>query len=160
MKHSTLQAVTLSLLQTEARQMMAMCFWKNSHHWSSQPLPTTKDSAHVVIRVVYFQTVNWVGFNFCKYHAQGIRIFQQLPKNERLFYEVQPNCYTKFPVWCIDSQHFANVIDELNHCAGIDLKFIVSSPNQIPEIFQPLNLTFSEREQRKRRSRGTVSVNR
>ncbi|MBW4559200.1 MAG: hypothetical protein KME59_25440 [Trichormus sp. ATA11-4-KO1] len=125
--------------------MMAMCFWKNSHHWSSQPSPRKKYSDHVVIRVADFKTINWVGFNFCKYHAQAVRIFQQLPSSEKLFYEIQPNCYKKFPVWCIDSRQFENVINELNHCAGIHLRFIISSPHQVPELFQPLNLTFLER---------------
>lgn len=125
--------------------MMSMCFWENSHYWSSQPSPRRQYSSGVVIRVAYFKKVNWVGFNFCKYHAEAVGIFQELPKSEKFFYELKPNCYISFKVWCVDGKHFEKVISGLNNYVDIGLEFIISSPDQVPELFQALNLTFYER---------------
>lgn len=125
--------------------MMSMCFWSNSHYWSSCPSPRKKNSSTVVIRVAYFKKVNWVGFNFCKYHAEAVKIFRTLPANDRFFYEMKLNCYAAFNVWCIDDKHFEKLISELNNYVDIGLEFIISTPDQVPELFQALNLTFYER---------------
>ncbi|BAY42164.1 hypothetical protein NIES2111_65600 (plasmid) [Nostoc sp. NIES-2111] len=137
--------------------MMSMCFWRNSHYWSSYPSAKKQNSSSVVIRVAYLKKVNWVGFNFCKYHAEAVRIFKTLPDTERFFYKFDLNCYAAFKVWCIDSKHFEKVISELKNYPDISIEFIIGSLKQVPEIFKPLNLTFYERsgrEQRERRSRG------
>jgi hypothetical protein len=136
------------LLKAEAHQMMSMCFWKNSHYWSSCSSSRKQNSSSVVIRVAYFQKVNWVGFNFCKYHAQAVKNLKTLPDSDKFFYEIKPNCYASFKVWCIDDKHFEKVISFLNNYADVDLEFIINSPEQIPELFQPLNLTFYERRAR------------
>lgn len=125
--------------------MMAMCFWKSSSYWSSLLPSPLKDSASVVIRVSCFKKVNWVGFNFCKYHAQAVEVFRKLPENERFFYEIKPNHYAAFKVWCIDECHFKKVISELNNYAEIKLEFLVSDPSQVPQLFQGLKLEFSPR---------------
>ncbi len=127
--------------------MMSMCFWENSYYWSSQPPAKKQYSSEVVIRVADFKTVSWLGFNFCKYHAQGVRVFQELPNNEKFFYELKPNYYTSFKVWCVDHKHFYKLVSELNNYADIKLEFIINSPHQVPELFQPLNLTFFERSE-------------
>jgi hypothetical protein len=145
LNHSELQKVIPALLKTEAHQMLSLCFWRNSHYWSSRPSSKTRDSDSVVIRIAYFKTVNWVGFNFCKYHPDAVEVLRKLPKSDRLFYEFKPNCYASFKVWCVDSQHFEKIISLFNNYPDIELEFIISSPHQIPELFQPLNLTFYER---------------
>ncbi|WP_242044824.1 hypothetical protein [Anabaena azotica] len=145
MNYPILQKVTPTLLKTQAHQMMSMCYWKNRCYWSSQASSRKQSSADVVIRVADLQQVNWVGFNFCKYHEQAVGIFQELPKSEKFFYELKPNHYASFKVWCVDAMHFENLINKLNNYTDVELEFIISNPQQIPEIFQPLNLTFYER---------------
>lgn len=134
--------------------MMSMCYWVNSRYWSSQALARNTSSADVVIRVADFQQVNWVGFNFCKYHKQAVEIFQILPNSEKFFCELKPNRCASFKVWCVDEIHFENLISKLNNYADIELEFIISNPHQIPELFQPLNLTFYERSIREQRKQG------
>jgi hypothetical protein len=125
--------------------MMSMCFWSHSHYWTSRSSSTTRDSGSVVIRIAYFKTVNWVGFNFCKYHPDAVEVFRKLPKSDRLFYEIKPNRYVSFKVWCVDGQHFEKIISFLKNYPDIELEFVISEPSQIPELFQPLNLKFYER---------------
>lgn len=128
--------------------MMSMCFWRNSHYWSSYPFAKKQNSSAVVIRVAYLKKVNWIGFNFCKYHAEAVRIFKTLPDTERFFYKFDLNCYAAFKVWCIDSKHIEKVISELKNYPDISIEFIIGSLKQVPEIFKPLNLTFYERSGR------------
>jgi len=125
--------------------MMSMCFWRNSHYWSSRPCLIKQSDSGVVIRVASFQQVNWVGFNFCKYHAEAIRIFKSLPASARFFYEMKLNSHAAFKVWCIDGKYFENLIDQLKNYPDISIEFIISSLKQVDEIFQSLNLTFYER---------------
>lgn len=125
--------------------MMSMCFWKNSPYWSSHSSSTTRDWGSVVIRIAYFKPINWVGFNFCKYHPDAVEVFRKLPKSDRFFYEIKPNRYASFKVWCVDGQHFEKIISLLKNVPDIELEFVISEPSQIPELFQPLNLTFYER---------------
>ncbi|MBD2212187.1 hypothetical protein H6G27_20285 [Nostoc linckia FACHB-104] len=143
--------------------MMSMCFWKNSPYWSSRSSSTTRDWGSVVIRIAYFKLINWVGFNFCKYHPDAVEVFRKLPKSDRFFYEIKPNRYASFKVWCVDGQHFEKIISFLKNSPDIELEFVISDLCQIPELFQPLNLKFYERrgrEQRERRSRGAEGQNR
>ncbi|WP_242057992.1 MULTISPECIES: hypothetical protein [Nostoc] len=149
MNYSILQKVSFTALKTEARQMMAMCFWSHSHYWSSCLSSTNKNSLGVVIRVACFKKVNWVGFNFCKYHAQAVEVFRNLPESDRFFYEIKPNCYASFKVWCIDSQHFDLVVSLLKNYADIELEFAIADPNQVPEIFKVLKLQFFQRNVQK-----------
>lgn len=136
--------------------MMSMCFWHNSHYWSSYPSAKKQNSSAVVIRVAYLKKVNWVGFNFCKYHVEAVRIFKNLPDTERFFYKFDLNCYAAFKVWCIDSKHFEKVISELKNYPDISIEFIIGSLKQVPEIFKPLNLTFYERSVREQGKLGRV----
>ncbi len=148
MKEQSIHEVSLTVLKTEVRQMMAMCFWKNSHHWSSHPSRRKRDFPQVVIRVAYFKTINWVGFNFCKYHAAAVEIFRRLPPSERFFYEIAPNCYAKFKVWCVDCKHFKYILTKLYSYADIEVEFVISPYRKglvVPEAFALLGLTFYER---------------
>jgi hypothetical protein len=122
-----------------------MCFWRNSHYWSSRSSSTTRDSGIVVIRIACFKTVNWAGFNFCKYCPDAVEVFRKLPKSDRLFYKIKPNRYAAFKVWCVDVQHFEKIISFFKNVPDIELEFVISEPSQIPELFQPLNLKFYER---------------
>lgn len=149
MNYPILQKVSLTALKAEARQMMAMCFWSNSSYWSNCPSSLTRNSTRVVIRVGYFKKVNWVGFNFCKYYAQAVEVFKNLPESDRFFYEIKLNCYASFKVWCIDSQHFEKVISELNNYADVELEFAIADPSQVPEIFKVLKLQFFQRNVQK-----------
>ncbi len=128
--------------------MMEWCFWANSHHWSSYPTRRKRDEQKIVIRIAYFKSLNWFGFNFGKYHPQAVEVIKQLPTYESYFYEQVQDKYTKFRVWCIDGKHFERILAQLQQIEDIDLEFVVRSTTKglvIPEPFQPLPLTFYER---------------
>lgn len=127
---------------------MEWCFWANSHYWSSQPTRNKRSAISCVIQVAYFKTVNWFGFNFCKYHAVAVGVIQQLPKGERYFYQEVQDRYTKFSVWCMDGKHFEQVLEQLKQIPDIKLEFVVGPSSRgliIPKPFQPLGLTFYQR---------------
>lgn len=127
---------------------MEWCFWTDSHHWSSQPTRNKKSATSTVIRVAYFKTVNWFGFNFFQYHAGAVGLIQQLPKGGRYFHQEVQDRYTKFSVWCIEGKHFEPVLEKLRLLPDIELEFVVSPSSKgviIPEPFQLLDLTFHER---------------
>lgn len=148
MEKEILHSINLTQLKTEARHMMEMCFWKSSHHWSSYPARRKKDSPHTVIRVAYFKSLDWFGFNFFQYHTEAVRVFQQLPRHERFFYERVQDRYTKFKVWCIDGKHKERVLERLKEIEDIELEFVIHPTKNglvIPEAFFRLNLTFYER---------------
>jgi hypothetical protein len=147
MSSSKSHEINLTRLQTSVRRMMAMCFWKNSHHWSSYPT-RRKNNSTFRLRVAYFPILNWFGFNFCKYHPDAVQVFRRLPRNERFFYEVTQDRYTKFKVWCIDGKYFENVLTQLYSYPHIEIEFVVSHKLHglvVPEPFKPLKLTFYER---------------
>ncbi len=139
---------SLMRLKTEANLMMEWCFWRSSHHWSSYPNRRKRNAPPVVLKVAYFKSIDWFGFNFCKYHAQSVEVFRQLPANERYFYELVQDRYTKFKVWCIKGLHFEQVLTSLQLQSDIELEFVIR-PNSgvlvIPSAFEALNLTFYER---------------
>jgi hypothetical protein len=145
LNYSILQKVTPALLKTQAQQMMSMCFWRNNHYWSSRLSSTTRDSGILVVRIADLKKVNWVGFNFCKYCPDAVEVFRILPDSDRFFFEIKPNRYASFKVWCIHSKHFEKIISFLKNVPDIEIEFVVSEPSQIPELFQPLNLAFYER---------------
>lgn len=141
-------SINLTLLKTEARQMMEMCFWKSSHHWSSYPARRKRNEPRIIIRVAYFKILNWFGFNFCKYHREAVEVIQQLPCHERFFLEKVQSRYTKFKVWCIDGKHFERVLEQLKEIEHIELEFVVHPSSQglvIPKPFAGMGLTFYER---------------
>lgn len=151
--------VNLTLLKTEVRRMMLMCFWRNSHHWSSSPSRKKKDYPHIILKVAYFKNLNWFGFNFCKFHPDAVEVFRQLPAPERFFYEIVQDRYTSFKVWCIDRKHFETVIAQLNQYKDVELEFVVNHSQThllIPKPFIEMGLTFYERgvEAQKQRSTG------
>lgn len=141
-------AINLTRLKTEVNWMMEWCFWKHSQHWSSYPTRRKRNDPTVAIRVAHFKSVDWLGFNFCKYHAQAVEVMRQLPAQERYFHEYIHDRHTKFRAWCIDGKHFQSVIDSLECLRDIELEFVVR-PNGgnlvVPEPFVPLNLTFYKR---------------
>lgn len=128
---------------------MEWCEWANSHHWTSQPTRKKRTNASdCVIRVAFFKSVNWFGFNFCKYHAGAVGVIQQLPKDERYFYQEVQDRYTKFSAWCIEEKYFETVHEKLRLFPDVELEFVVSPSSMcliIPEPFRLLNLTFHER---------------
>lgn len=141
-------AINLMRLKTEANWMMEWCFWKNSQHWSSYPSRRKRNDSTVVIRVAHFKSINWFGFNFCKYHAPAVEVMRQLPAPERYFHEYVHDKHTKFRVWCIDGKHFQSVLESLQRLGDIKLEFVIK-PNGgdliVPNPFEPLSLTFYER---------------
>lgn len=141
-------AISLTRLKTEANWMMEWCFWKNSQHWSSYPSRRKRDDPTVVVRVAHFKSVDWFGFNFCKYHAQAYEVMRQLPRSERYFHENIQDRHTKFRVWCIDSKHFQSVLEAIKHFRDIELEFVVRPSRGdlvISQPFQSLGLTFYKR---------------
>ena len=135
-------------LKTEANLMMEWCFWRGSHHWSSYPSRRKRNAPPVVLKVAYFKSIDWFGFNFCKYHAKAVEVFRQLPERERYFYEQVQDRYTKFKLWCIKGLHFKQVLALLQQFEDIELEFVVrpsSGVLVIPLAFKALNLTFYER---------------
>jgi hypothetical protein len=131
--------------------MMEWCFWRSSHHWSSYPNRRKKNDPRVVLKVAYFKSIDWFGFHFCKYHAESVKVFRQLPASERYFYEQVQDRYTKFKLWCIKGWHKEQVLASLQQFEDIELEFVVR-PNSgvlvIPPAFKALNLTFYERGKR------------
>lgn len=139
---------SLMRLKTEANWMMEWCFWRGSHHWSSYPSRRKRNAIRVVLKVAYFKSIDWFGFHFCKYHAESVNVFRQLPASERYFYEQVQDRYTKFKLWCIKGLHFEQVLASLQQFEDIELEFVVR-PSEgvlvIPNAFKALNLTFYER---------------
>ena len=143
--------INLTRLQTKARHIMAICEWKNSIYWSSFSTPQKNNSTHVVVRIAYFKNLNLLGFNFCKYHPDAVEVVRSPPSHERYFYQVTPDKYTSFKVWCIDGQHFEFVVAQLHSMFEIELEFVVSHQDRgfvIPEPFTQLGLIFRKRGDR------------
>ena len=139
---------SLMRLKTEANLMMEWCFWRSSHHWSSYPNRRKRNNPRVVLKVAYFKSIDWFGFHFCKYHAESVKVFRQLPASERYFYEQVQDRYTRFKLWCIKGFHFEQVLTSLQRQENIELEFVVrpsSGVLVIPSPFKALNLTFYER---------------
>lgn len=139
---------SLMRLKTEANWMMEWCFWRDSHHWSSYPSRRKRNAIRVVLKVAYFKSIDWFGFHFCKYHAESVKVFRQLPASERYFYEQVQDRYTRFKLWCIKGLHFEQVLASLQQFEDIELEFVVrpsSGVLVIPEAFCNPRLIFYER---------------
>jgi hypothetical protein len=140
--------INLRRLRAEAHHLMEICFWANSHHWSSYPSKRKKSEPNTIVRVAYFKNLNWFAFSFSKFHPCGVEVLQLIPDHERFFYEKTHDRYTKFRAWCIAAKHFERVLTQLQQITDIELEFVVHPSRHglvIPEPFKGMGLTFIER---------------
>lgn len=139
-------------LKPAVRRMMDFCFWKNSPHWSSRQNQRRKDYSKQLIRVAYFESLNWFAFNFCgfRFHSESVLTIAQLPEYDRFFFEDKPRKGLKFTAWCIDGKHFPSVLLKLSQFQDLEFEFVAapSCRGVIPKPFVPLNLSFYERSRK------------
>jgi hypothetical protein len=140
--------INLRRLRTEAHHLMEICFWANSHHWSSYPSRRKRLETNTIVRVAYFKNLNWFGFIFAKFHPCAVEVLRVIPAHERFFYEKTHDRYTKFRAWCIAAKHFERVLCQLQQMTDIELEFVAHPSRHglvVPEPFKQMGLTFYER---------------
>ncbi len=140
--------INLRRLRIEAHHLMEICFWANSHHWSSYPSRRRKSERRTIVRVAYFKNLNWFAFIFSKFHDDAVEVLRVIPAHERFFYEKTHDRYTKFRAWCIAAKHFERVLCQLQKISDIELEFVAHPYSHglvIPEPFKQMELTFYER---------------
>lgn len=135
-------------MKIEMGHLKEAIFWAKSHYWTTRQPGIRRKRNNAGVRVAYLEKANWYAFVFSRFHASSLAVFQKLPTLDAYFYKEVISSGSNFAAWCIDGNHFGDVVRQLQGMPDMEIEFVVKDSGKglvIPESFQAMGLMFYSR---------------